>query len=323
MSEFEVMVEPLLEELESEFEGLRVTALGGGHGLAQGLMAILDYADVVTAVVTVADDGGSSGRLVPGLQIPPPGDLRMALLALSPTPTLWRDLLDYRFSAADVSGHSLGNLIIAALTEMSGDFEDALNTVGRLLGARGAVVPAADQPLQLEATIDGAVVSGQAAVGAARGRMDELRVLPADAKAPSAAIRAIAQADQVVIGPGSLFTSLIACLKVPGIATAINETGATLVYVSNLTTQDGETLGMDAADHLEALMLHGGIRVPDVVVAHDGAVHVPLPVRPVTVDLGRMAELGTSVEVTDIADPSADWPQHHPARLGAVLRRLA
>jgi len=232
-------------------------------------------------------------------------------------------LIEYRFEGGDIAGHSLGNLILAALTEFSGSFEDALRTAARLLEARGNVVPVSPQPLHLEATIDGVDVVGQVAVALARGRLEELRLLPTDAPASLEALEAISDADQIVIGPGSLFTSLASCLKVSGIAEALNASEAQVVYINNLTTQDGETLGMDAVDHVEALLHHTGINAPDVVVANEGSFAVPVTVEALRADGERLERLGIRLETGDLADPTADWPQHAPARLGAILRRLA
>jgi uncharacterized cofD-like protein len=201
---------------------------------------------------------------------------------------------------------------------MSGSFEDALNTAGRLLGARGAVVPAASEPLTLEAEVDGKTVRGQVAIATGRGAIAALHVRPDTARATRAALAAIASADEIVLGPGSLFTSVIAGLRVPGIAEAINASRGTLVYVCNLTTQDGETLGMDGTAHVAALSGIGGIRAPDVIVAHDGPLHVPPGLSPVTLPAKGHGRVVTG----DLADPTADWPAHDPARLGAVLRRL-
>ena len=321
MNDADLLLEPLLAELDLDVEGRRVAALGGGHGLAVALRSILDYGDIITAIVSVADDGGSSGRLVPALAIPPMGDIRRALLALSPDPSLWRRLMEFRFgeAGADIGGHSLGNLLIAALTEMSGSFEDALNTVGRLLGARGAVVPAAAEPLTLEADVDGTTVRGQVAIATGRGTITALRVLPDTARATRTASSAIVAADEIVLGPGSLFTSVIAGLRVPGIAEAINAASGTLIYVCNLTTQDGETLGMNGAAHVAALGSVGGVRRPDVVVAHDGPLDVPHGLARVEVpDVP-----GVKTVTGDLADPAAEWPAHDAARLGAILRRLA
>ncbi len=321
MNEADLLLEPLLAELDLDISGRRVTAIGGGHGLAVALRAILEYGDIITAIVGVADDGGSSGRLSPALAIPPMGDIRRALLALSPEPSVWRRLMEFRFgdSEVDIAGHSLGNLLIAALTDMSGSFEDALNTAGRLLGARGAVVPAASEPLTLEAEVDGKTVRGQVAIATGHGEIGSLRVTPDTARATRAALAAISSADEIVLGPGSLFTSVIAGVRVPGIAEAINGSRGTLIYVCNLITQDGETLGMDGSAHVAALTAIGGIRPPDITVAHDGPVDVPT-------GLARVDPPGKEsgqVVTGDLADPGAEWPAHDAARLGAVLRRLA
>lgn len=315
----DTLVDPLLEELDIGDEGLQVVAVGGGHGLSNALRAIQQYGSAISAIVTVADDGGSSGRLTPGLGIPPPGDMRRALLALSPVSSPWKKLMEFRFEESDVAGHSLGNLMLAALAEITGDFEEALRTAGRLLGARGTVIPAARRPLVLEADVDGKVVRGQVAIATGPGPPTELRILPADTVATPAALEAVAEADQMVLGPGSLFTSVIAGLKVGVLAEAINASEARLVYVCNLTTQRGETLGMSGADHVAALSSHAGLRAPDVVVVHVGPLDVPPGLE--RVEMGDPGDL--RVEEADIADPASDWPQHDPARLGAVLRRLA
>jgi uncharacterized cofD-like protein len=318
----ELLVEPLLQQLEEGFEGVQVAAIGGGHGLAAALRAIRDYADAVTAIVTVADDGGSSGRLAPLLGIPPPGDIRRALLALTEEPSLWRSLVEYRFDDADVSGHSLGNLLLAAMSDLGGGFVDAVNTLGRLLGARGAVVPVAAERLEMEADVDGQVVRGQVAIAESRGMITDLRLTPL-APATRGALEAIGAADQIVLGPGSLFTSIIAPLKVPGMAEAINASDGKLVFVVNLTTQDGETLGMSGVEHLEALVGVAGIRTPDVIVAHEGPLDVPEGLDRIVVDPSLLLDVGVRLETGEIARVEAEWPEHDAARLGAVLRRLA
>jgi uncharacterized cofD-like protein len=323
MTTIDLLAEPLLEEIEPGEPGTAVVALGGGHGLAQALLAAQHYAGSITAVVSVADDGGSSGRLAPALGIPPPGDCRRALLSLSPDPSPWRDVIGHRFDAGDVAGHSLGNLVLAALAQGTGGLEEALATVGRLIGARGRVVPVCPQPLALRARVDGVQVTGQVAIARSRGGIEGLEVLPPEAAASPSALEAIRRADQVVIGPGSLFTSLCAVLLVPGVASAVNGSDARLVYVCNLTTQDGETLGLDGAAHLRSLVETTGVRPPDVVVANDAPFLVPEAVQPLWAEGAAVAALGSRLETGPLADPEADWPQHHPARLGAVLRRLA
>jgi len=306
----------LLAEIELiASDGPVVVAVGGGHGLARALEAVTAYAGAITAIVTVADDGGSSGRLSPALEVPPPGDIRRALLALTDADSPWRDLVGYRFAGGDVAGHSLGNLILAALTDLLGDFESAVDAVGGMLGARGSVVPSASVPLTLCAEVDGIEISGQVAIARSRGHVERLWVDPAAAATPTA-LRAITAADQIVLAPGSLYTSLLAVLVVDGVAEAINASSGVLVQVANLTTQDGETLGLSGADHVDELTRVAGLRPPDHVIVHDGPLSVPEGLTALALDEGP------AVIRADVADAAAGHPQHNPARLAAVLRRL-
>jgi|FLYL01.1.fsa_nt_gi uncharacterized cofD-like protein len=308
--------------------GPRVVAIGGGHGLSVTLKAVQMYASEITAVVSVADDGGSSGRLTAGLGIPPPGDIRRCLLALTPEPSVWSELFAYRFGdpdpdqARDVEGHSLGNLILAALTDLAGDFASAVRRAGELLGAVGTVIPAATQPIRLSAVIDGRTVEGQVAVARARGRIERLLLGPDDISAHPAALEAISRADQIVLGPGSLFTSILAALRVPGIAEAVEASPGELVFVLNLVTQDGETLGLSGADHLVALADHGHLRRTGTVLVHQGELRVPDGLEPVGVDELDAASLGWKAVYADVADHEAEWPAHHPAKLGKTLAAL-
>jgi len=312
----------LEEALAAVRRGPRVVAIGGGKGLAQALQAMTRYAGTIKAIVTVADDGGSSGRLAPALEIPPPGDIRRCLIALTPEDSVWRRLFEYRFESADVSGHSLGNLIIASLADLEGDFESALRASQRLLGSVGEVVPVSPARLHLKAIVDGRVCEGQVAVALAHGTVEDLWVEPRDAEASDSALDAIAGAEQIVLGPGSLYTSILATLMVPGIVEAINVSEARLVYVANLITQDAETLGMDAADHLDGLLALSGIRPPSTIVANAAPVSVDSPLEALRVDADVMATYGTDVVFADLVDPSNKWPRHEPARLGGVLGRL-
>lgn len=313
-----------LAELELEPAGPSVVAIGGGHGLAEALKAVCRYASDITAVVSVADDGGSSGRLTAGLGIPPPGDIRRCLLALTPDPSIWSELFSYRFApeASDVGGHSLGNLIIAALSEIHGDFAQAVRHAGTLLGAMGAVVPAADRAITLGAIVGGRRVDGQAAITRARGGVERLILGPDGVGAHPSAAAAIGRADQIVLGPGSLFTSIMPALMVPGIAQALERSPARIVFVLNLVTQDGETLGLAGADHLRALAAHAGIRRTGEVVVHRGPLHVPPGLDPLTVGPEEASALGWTVHEAELADPGADRPMHDPAKLGRVLEAL-
>jgi len=314
--------DPLLEVLDADRSGPSVVAIGGGRGLAQALLAVARYAGAITAVVSVADDGGSSGRLAPSLAIPPPGDIRRCLIALAPDESVWRQLFEYRFEGADVQGHSLGNLIIAALADMEGDFVAAIRSAERLLGSVGSVVPASKVRLDLVAAMDGGLVSGQAAISRARGSVERIWVLPDEAPASPRALEAIESADQIVLGPGSLYTSVIAALLVPEIVSAVNRSRARLVWVANLVTQDGETLDMDGADHLGALLGLTGVRPPSAIVANSTAIDIAAPVVPLVFDPEVLETFGVDIEMSDLIDPTSRWPRHDPARLGGALGRL-
>ncbi len=314
--------EALEQALATDRQGPHVVAVGGGTGLAAALHAIQRYAGRIDAIVTVADDGGSSGRLAPDLEIPPPGDIRKCLVALTPEASIWRDLFEYRFEGADVSGHSLGNLIIATLADLKGDFAEALRFVEQLLGAVGSVIPASGERLHIEAMVDGVEVHGQVALALSRGHIEEMHLVPRHALANPAAIDAIEVADQIVIGPGSLYTSLLASLLVPGITEAINRTEARLVYVANVSTQDGETLGMDCADHLDALIGMSGMRPPAAIVANETSVTFPPPITAVMVDEEVLATYGVDVVSGHLVDDQSEVPRHDAVRLGGVLARL-
>ena len=314
--------ETALEPLLLDPAGPAVVAIGGGHGQAAALEAIQTYAGSISALVTVADDGGSSGRLTP-LGIPPPGDVRRCLLALTPDPSLWSELFAHRFSTGDISDHSLGNLILAALTDMFGDFATAVETAARMLGALGEVIPVADRPVTLSAVVDGVPVSGQAAITSTAGHITKLEIEPSDTMASRRALSAVAGADQIVIGPGSLYTSVISALMVQMLAPAVMESSAQRVFVLNLVTQEGETLGMSGKEHVEALAEHVGIEGTGVLVAHDGPIDVPEGHDAVTVSAEDAARYGWELVLADLNDEWSDWPQHDPMKLGRVLEKLA
>lgn len=313
--------ETALEPLLLDPTGPVVVAIGGGHGQAAALEAVQSYASAISALVTVADNGGSSGRLTE-LGIPPPGDVRRCLLALAPEPTLWSELFAHRFEGGDVHEHSLGNLILAALTDLFGDFRSAIATAEMMLGSLGRVIPVADHPVTLTATVDGKPVTGQVAVATSKGHISDLAMDPADTAATRLALEAVAGANQIVIGPGSLYTSIISALMVQMLSESVMRATAQKVFVMNLVTQDGETLGMTGADHLEALRDHGGVEGPGVVVVHDGELDIPKGHDRVSVDIEEASALGWRVVFADVADERADWPAHDPIKLGRVLENL-
>lgn len=314
--------ETVLEPLLLDPSGPSVVAIGGGHGQAAALEAIQTYAGDISALVTVADDGGSSGRLS-HLGIPPPGDVRRCLLALTPDPSLWSELFAHRFVGGDVSDHSLGNLILAALTDLFGDFSTAVDTAARMLGALGEVIPVADQPVTLSAVVDGKPVTGQAAITSTEGHITDLRIEPSDTVASRRALAAVADANQIVIGPGSLYTSVISAFMVQMLAPAVMESSAQRVFVLNLVTQKGETLGMSGKEHVDALAEHVGVEGSGVVVAHDGPMDVPEGHDAVTVSAEDAARHGWELVLADLNDEWSDWPQHDPLKLGRVLEKLA
>ncbi|HEX2049905.1 MAG TPA: gluconeogenesis factor YvcK family protein [Actinomycetota bacterium] len=292
---------------------MRVTGIGGGHGLATTLRAARLYAGEVDAVVTVADDGGSSGRLTRELGIPAPGDIRNCLVALAGDERL-ADLYQHRFRSGALTGHTAGNLVIAALAEMTGDFAAAVVEAGRLLGATGRVHPATTQRVELRAWSAGEILRGQVAVAQARAPIQAVYLDPSDPPANPAAVAAIRAADQVVLGPGSLFTSLIATVLVPGVRDALRTTRAQRVYVCNTRMQKGETEGLGAGEHLEALLAHAGPFAVDAVVVQSP------PLRDDGVAIDGAGFSGVQIVEADVASVAGT---HDAGRLARVLRSLA
>jgi uncharacterized cofD-like protein len=293
---------------------VKVVGLGGGHGLAASLSAARRYADEITAVVTVADDGGSSGRLTRELGIPPPGDIRNCLVALAGDHDLAR-LYQHRFSHGALTGHTVGNLLIAALTEMTGDFAAAVEQAGSLLEAGGRVLPATTSLVKLAAHVEGGTVTGQVAVARSTRPIFEVYLDPADPPGHPAAVEAIRFSDQIVLGPGSLFTSLLPTLLVPDIRRAVLESAAVKVFVCNNRIQKGETEGLTASAHVSALVSHLGEQCLDAVVVQDPQ----LEPDGVADDLGALDPATFEVVRADVSDQSGG---HDPQKLAQVLRDL-
>ena len=305
-----------------------VVALGGGHGLAASLAALRHVTDRITAVVTVADDGGSSGRLRREYDVLPPGDLRMALAALcddSEWGLLWSDVLQHRFAGdGPLGGHAMGNLLIVALWDLLGDTVEGLDVVRRLLGARGRVLPMAAVPLQISAEVRGldpadpaaiTQVWGQAQVAKTAGEVVSVALHPENPPAHPTTLQAVREADWVVLGPGSWFTSVLPHLLVPGLRAALNETSARRALTLNVQMQTTETLGFTAARHLEVLAAHAPDFHLDVVLADPGVVD----------DRDRVeaaaARLGAELVVANVVAP--DRPTVHDVlRLAAAYRDI-
>lgn len=303
--------------------GPAVVAFGGGHGLSASLGALRLMSDRLTAIVTVADDGGSSGRLRDEMGVLPPGDLRMALAALCDDTDLgrqWREVLQHRFTTGGpMDDHALGNLLIVAVWDVLEDAVSGMDMVGRLVGARGRVLPMSSVPLEIEADIFGEAdstlrtVGGQAAVAAARGNVRRVRLVPGDAPTPPEAVAAIEAADWVVLGPGSWFTSVMPHLLVPQLAAAIHRTGARRAVTLNLTDPPARRTGMTTHQHVRALREHApGLRV-DVVIAD------PSSVDDVDVLREQVAEMGASLLVREVRVGDGTL-RHDALRLAAAYR---
>lgn len=304
-----------------------VAALGGGHGLAVSLQALQLVTDKITAIVTVADDGGSSGRLRNEFGILPPGDLRMALAALCDTSEWglqWRDALQHRYPGdGPLGGHAFGNLLIASLWDLLGDPVEGLDLVGRLLGARGRVLPMAAEPLRIEASVLGADpdrpdevtdVIGQVEVATTRGRVQSVRLHPDPPKSCQPAIDAVLSADWVILGPGSWFSSVMPHLLVPDLCQALVRTPARKLLTLNMIQHDDETKGFSAADYLEVLAAHAPDLQLDVVLA-DTSVHGE--------EAQQLSEVASRLGAIVVREPIADTDRpaaHDPLRLAAAYR---
>ena len=305
-----------------------VVALGGGHGLAASLEALRLVTDRITAVVTVADDGGSSGRLRDEFGVLPPGDLRMALAALCDDTEWghqWRDVLQHRFAGdGELAGHAVGNLLIVSLWDLLGDTVGGLDLVGRLLNAQGRVLPMAAVPLNIEASVMGAdptqpleitTVRGQAEVATTRGHVLTVRLNPEEPPACDEAVAAIRAADWVILGPGSWFTSVMPHLLVPGVRDALLDTPAKRILTLNLVMHTGETVGFSASNHLEALAVHAPDLHLDYVLADSDVVEDESLLRRVA------GIMGAELVLARVGDHGQEG-HHDSLRLAAAYRDI-
>jgi uncharacterized cofD-like protein len=308
-------------------------ALGGGHGLHATLSALRRLTDSVTAVVTVADDGGSSGRLRRELGLLPPGDLRMALAALAADDDggkRWQALVQHRFGGTGaLAGHAVGNLLLAGLMEVLGDPVAALDEVGALLGLRGRVLPMSCDPLDIEAEVtglgsrDGALIRGQVAVASTPGRVQRVWLRPERPRACPEALDAVKAADVLLLGPGSWFTSVIPHVLVPELREALIASPARRIVVLNLAPEPGETAGFSPEQHLAVLSQHAPALRVDAVIADVAA--VPVPER-LHATAAAMLAPGGRVHLAPVAAADPAVPRHDPAALadalGVVLAEL-
>lgn len=306
--------------------GAKVVAIGGGTGLPIVLRSVRDTASEVCAVVTTADDGGSSGRLRREFGVLPPGDIRNCLVALAPDSSLAAELFQYRFVQGEgLVGHSVGNLLITALTQMTGDFLSAIRQAEKLVGSRGHVLPSTLDEVTLHAEVaNGDAISGQWKIARTR-ELKKVRIEPADARACGDTVVAIADADMIVVGPGSLFTSIMPNLLVRGIADALKNARGRRVFISNVANQRGETEGFTVSDHLRAIGEHLGEVPFDVLLVNDKAPElVDETLEPGVIverdgEAGRFAVEVISADLVDDVNPL----HHDPKKLASVLGRVS
>jgi uncharacterized cofD-like protein len=306
--------------------GPRIVAIGGGTGLSTLLRGLKGYSANITAVVAVADDGGSSGRLRQQLGIVPPGDIRNCIAALADAEPLMTQLMQYRFPiGSGLDDHAFGNLFIAAMTAVTGDFEEAVRESNRVLAVRGQVLPATSVPLNLSAQLaTGRHLYGQAAITDAGEAIERVFIEPADVRANPEALERILEAEMIVIGPGSLFSSVLPNLLISDIRDALAAAPGLRVYVCNVATQPGETGHFSASQHLETLVAHVGDDVVDYVLVNHGP-HARAPEgwrgEPVEIDARHLEELPMIVVEEDVVD-AHNAHRHDPAKLAAALMRL-
>src|ERR1700736_5915039 len=321
--------------------GLNVVALGGGTGLSTLLRGLKEYVtrrrenptnllqpiSGLTAIVTVTDDGGSSGRLRRENRILPPGDIRNCMVALSQDEALLSRLFQYRFHAGrGLTGHNFGNLFLAALTHVTGDFAEAVRVSSKVLAIRGRIFPSTVSNVTLVATLEGGrKAHGETRITASRKPIRKLSLLPRNVRPLPKAVQAIQDADLILLGPGSLYTSILPNLLIPEIASAIAKSKAPRVYIANLMTQPGETSGYALADHLRAIQRHTPRRVIDWVVANRQAVSPEVAKRyraqgaePVVIDIPDLQQLGYRVVLDNLLEEHGVI-RHNPVRLARLL----
>jgi uncharacterized cofD-like protein len=311
-----------------------VVAIGGGTGLPVVLAALKRYLGrhiaSLTAIVTVTDDGGSSGRLREELHVLPPGDIRNCLVALAEVEPLMAELFQFRFSGnGALAGHSFGNLFLVALAQVTGNFLHAIRISGKVLAVRGTILPSTLDRVRLGAELaDGRVVLGESQLALHGTPVRRVFLDPDGARALPEVLEAIAQAHVIVFAPGSLYTSLLPNLLVGGVADALRAATALRLYVANLMTEPGETDGMSLGDHLEAVHAHGGRGVIDGIVVHGRSFppdvlgrYARAGARPVAMDVERVRALGVWVAEADVAGPT-ELARHHAEKLGRVLLQV-
>ena len=315
-------------------QGPAIVALGGGHGLSAILRGLKLYTDDLTAIVTVADDGGGSGVLREDLGMPPPGDIRSCMEALADTESLMQQLLAYRFPDGRLAGQAFGNLLLAALSGISDSFDQAVARMSEVLAIAGQILPVTNANVQLEAVFEnGASIRGESRIYAVKKeqncRIHHVRLLPEHAPALPAALEAIRRAEVILLGPGSLYTSVIPNLLVDGVSEAIADSAALKIYVCNIMTQDGETEGMTAQDHVSALLEHGGPGLVDLCLCNSDPVGRELLERysaedavPMEADRRELELLGAELVYRPLMDLDCGYARHCGVKVARAVLEL-
>ena len=314
--------------------GPKIVVIGGGTGLSTLLRGLKRYTANLTAIVTVSDDGGGSGMLRRDIGILPPGDIRHCMEALANAEPVMTDLLKYRFTEGSLQGQCFGNLLLAAMDGVTGSFEEAVRQMGRVLAITGRVLPVTSADVQLEAVFEnGSSVVGESSIFAFKKEQDcrisRVALRPEKPAALPDALQAIAQADMILLGPGSLYTSIIPNLLVDGVVEALCSAKALKMYICNIMTQEGETEGYTAADHVSALMDHGAPGMVDLCLANSQAVPGWLLERykqedaaPLVVDRERFADMGLELVERPVASQDSNFARHSPDRLAREILRI-
>ena len=307
--------------------GPRIVVIGGGSGLSVLLHGLKEFTSNITAVVTVADDGGSSGRLRTQFNIPPPGDIRNCLVALADAEPMMSDLFQFRFQeSGELEGHNFGNLFILAMLKVTGDFEKAIKESSKILAIRGRVVPATLKKVSLVAQhADGSRTEGESNIGKSDSPIERIHLKPQGCAATEDALEAIAAADAIVIGPGSLYTSILPNLLIEDLAQALAASSAPKIYICNVMTQAHETDGLTAFDHVNTIVKHTRPDILSHVIINSGSIPQNLLTRyasgqayPVATDTGKIRHLGYTVVEADIVT-CADTIRHNSRRVSKAI----
>lgn len=309
----------------------KVVTIGGGTGLSTMLRGLKKYTHNITAVVTVADDGGSSGVLREDLGMLAPGDIRKCISALAETNPVVEELINYRFTDGWLKGHAFGNLYLAALCGISANFEEAVRKMNRIFGVEGEILPVTNENIKLRAYLEnGKIINGESRIGSVcDSRIERVEMLPSYAEPAKNVLDAISEADMIILGPGSLYTSIIPNLLVDGVGEAIYHSKARKIYVANIMTQPSETTGYDLYDHIEAIEKHAGYKIIEYVVANTAKIPPELSERyakegsePVRLNIERYIDRNVRLVLENLYINDNGMIRHNHARLAKTLMRL-